>query len=1186
MEQARNILVLAVLLAGWAGSEAPAWESTPAETEDYHKLRDTYVTPHTKWAKPYAKGKLRVLYFASSPSEGMGARGREPVEFLQRFDAEVETVYFIDFYGAYWLGCNAGIQRLNRLLEEKWDVFVFQDLPPNKKSKYGDDAAARKRMADLVAAGTGVVLLGSDDGGWLTEKKPLSQPPEFLKGIEGLALSSAGPARIAQLPARPFFPWALGWEVRYDCWHEQFGRTVLWAAQKEPALKLSLDVSKPEADRAQLAGSALAVTWEGAATGPLTLEVRLRRFDGQVDALARAEAQTAPGKLDVKLPALRAGAYRIEAFARSAKGIEGWECAGLSVTSPDRIAAVEIDSGTRMPFKQTTKDAEAQRKRDEELGAFLPFFEIGETLSGYAEVAGSGAGKRVRVNLRGPDERILLRHEAEAQAKSPFSFKVESWWPMVVRVEALLLDGETEIAAAYTYARVTHRNQDRFNFVLWGYPNDETVAPYVAKSLRQMGVTAVTDSRVAPLSAAAQGIAWVPWTGGNVNAGHLSAWTEQKPEQVGSYFVGHTGRSRSHGALAYSLGDEGKTSGYGTGLGAVQRWREYLQRIYGSIEALNASWDSKHANFEAITFERPKPAPEALAYDLAMFSADNFAGMAKAHRDNLRKIDPHARIGFEGSGGFEGDPELFCKELDFWAPYAGGVEEVMRSFAPRSFLRGNWMGYHVTPEGHLGDYWRCITLGHNSVWFWMWSTQGAWNGWQQPDMAGVPDEVDGLLKDTRCIREGLGDLLMQYEMQDDGIAILYSRPSNYAADRQPKDATKYIQKVEWAHYEWWTLVRDLGYQFRYVSDRMLESGEFKPDAAKVLILPQALAIGAKEAQTIRAFVEAGGTVIADFYPGLYDAHAKRQATSPLEGLFGVKGGQPAVLKAGKLQFETQYKDAKLALKDLDVEVDSTVSLADGTAWATVDGTPAFIVKQTGKGQTILFNFPVWKIVPSRAPPRGMAGVAGDQIVPEPVGRFFHTLFETLGLKRQIVCQPYKNKGNLPYIPNVEVVRWRNGEYELFSVLRNNSELAAKSMCSIVLPDRQRHIYDLRDGVKAGHAGYWFHRLQPFRATFYALLPQALQPPSVVPSDAAPARGTVVSLRVHVPDARGKHAVKLRAKLPGGAYLDAWEPVVIVAAEPKDVALPVAFNDPAGTWIVEATDVFAPKRTVETPLQVK
>ncbi|GMV80553.1 MAG: hypothetical protein AMXMBFR7_17370 [Planctomycetota bacterium] len=51
-------------------------------------------------------------------------------------------------------------------------------------------------------------------------------------------------------------------------------------------------------------------------------------------------------------------------------------------------------------------------------------------------------------------------------------------------------------------------------------------------------------------------------------------------------------------------------------------------------------------------------------------------------------------------------------------------------------------------------------------------------------------------------------------------------------------------------------------------------------------------------------------------------------------------------------------------------------------------------------------------------------------------------------------------------------------------------------------------------------------------------------------------------------------------------MDAWEPVVIVAAEPKDVALPAAFNDPAGTWIVEATDVFALKRTVENPLHVK
>ncbi|MCZ7644656.1 MAG: beta-galactosidase trimerization domain-containing protein [Planctomycetota bacterium] len=1089
MRIARLLFALAVLLGALAPQAARGWESTPGETEAYHKLRLTDETEHTKWARPYAPGKPRVLFFVDSNGEGMNAHGREALEFLRRFDAEVETAFMINFYGNYWLGCNAGIERLNRLLERDWDVLVFQDLPPSKKSKYGNEASARQRMLELVAKGAGVVLLGTDDGGWLPDKKPLAQGPEFLKDLEGVSYFEAGPARVVQHGEIPFIPWGVGWEARYDRWQERLGRMILWAAKREPALRIQVAPASATFERAQLPADAGSVSWEGQAAGPLEIEVRLRRDDGRVEPLAKASAQASPGKLALKLPALREGGYAIEAFARGAKGIESWTVADIKVASADRVAAVEIDSGKRMEFKQITKDAAAQKKRDEELGVLLPYFEIGETLSGQVELTGSGAGKRVRINLRGPDERILLRQEAEAQARAPFSFKVEPWWPMVVRVEALLLDGEAEASAAYAYAHVTQRRQGGFHFVLWDFPVESSVAPYVAKALRKMGVTAITTSRGAPLCAAAHGLAWIPWTGGNVTSGHLAEWTEQPPEKVGAYMVGHTTRSRPSGVLAYSLGDEGKTSGYGTGPGAVKRWQEYLKQAYGSIEALNASWETQHPNFEALTLARPKPMPEAMGYDMAMFGIENFVGFAKAHRENLRKVDPGAAIGFEGSGGFEGDPELFCKDLDFWAPYAGGVEEVMRSFAPRSFLRGNWMGYHVTPEGHLGDYWRGLTLGHNSVWFWMWSTHGAWNGWQHPDLNGVPDEVEALLADTTCVREGLGDLLQQYRMQEDGIAILYSRPSNYAIDRLSKD--QYIQKVEWAHYEWWTLVRDLGYQFRYVSDRMLERGEFKPGDAKILILPQAVALGEKEAQTVRAFVEAGGTVIADFYPGLYDTHTKRQARSPLEGLFGVKGGQPAALKAGKLQIETQFKDAKLALKDQDVEVDTTVSLADGQAWANVEGTPAFVVKPTGKGQAILFNFPVWKIVPSRSPPRGMGGVAGRETVSEPVGRFFAALFEALGLKRQIVCQPYKNKSGMPYIPNVEVVRWRDGEYELFSVFRNNSELAAKTMCSIVTPDRKCHVYDLREGVSAGNAGYWFHRIQPFRPTFYALLPQPL-----------------------------------------------------------------------------------------------
>ena len=68
--------------------------------------------------------------------------------------------------------------------------------------------------------------------------------------------------------------------------------------------------------------------------------------------------------------------------------------------------------------------------------------------------------------------------------------------------------------------------------------------------------------------------------------------------------------------------------------------------------------------------------------------------MAKIHAQEMREQrDPRAVVGFEGSGEFDTatDPESICRELGFWAPYGGHADELIRSIAPRSFIRGNWM---------------------------------------------------------------------------------------------------------------------------------------------------------------------------------------------------------------------------------------------------------------------------------------------------------------------------------------------------------------------------------------------------------------------------------------------------------------------------------------------------------------
>lgn len=61
-----------------------------AELEVDHALTFDFATPHTKWAQPYALGKVRVLFFA----DGRGTNPRECAELMQRFDLDAQAVFW------------------------------------------------------------------------------------------------------------------------------------------------------------------------------------------------------------------------------------------------------------------------------------------------------------------------------------------------------------------------------------------------------------------------------------------------------------------------------------------------------------------------------------------------------------------------------------------------------------------------------------------------------------------------------------------------------------------------------------------------------------------------------------------------------------------------------------------------------------------------------------------------------------------------------------------------------------------------------------------------------------------------------------------------------------------------------------------------------------------------------------
>ncbi|MFP4056614.1 MAG: beta-galactosidase [Candidatus Brocadiia bacterium] len=1108
------------------------------ELELDHQMATDFETPHTKWARPYAGGTLRVLLLCN----GRGTVPREGVELKQRFDLQVDAVFWrrvVDTTKEGWHGGELGLRRMLRLAAKPYDCYLFLGIRPTQLTH-----EMQYKVLKPVTEGAGIVLVGVNDERVLKPEHRLDEPPPFARQIGVPHLYKVKGGRGVRLPARPNIPYDVGWQTAYESWQERLGRAVLWAAGKAPQVEIQPRLGLAEFPRGELPRKAIGFAWRNPQRTELTFQCRLRRRDGAIVPLEGARSSEAEGEILRDLPALRADDYHLDVIARSRRGIEGWATQPFAIASEKGVGAVELE-------------------RD--------WAEVGETLRGsVAPQPPLGEEEWLAVRLRDRRDRILA--EKRLTKAEAFAFPVEAWMPMLLRVEAARCDGRGEVASAHAFFNVVKRHRGQFNFLIWDVPRGP-LAPYAEESLARLGTTLQLAHGVPPRVVAAYDIAWVPYTtrilekhdeGGVMKpfcwndeakvAAHVQALAEK-----------HRG-ARQHGVFVYSLGDENDVRGSCASPHCLAAYRRYLEEAYGTIEALNASWGSAYESFDAVELLEPGDNQAAEArrqgnfprwYDRQAFRSANYVQLCKAFAAAYRAMDPRALTGFEGAGRFArgDDIDLFVRELGFWSPYPGTADEVLRSIAPRDFPRANWMGYRKDATSLLAKYWRMVLHGCDSVWWWRWDGIGRFHGFLAPHLGPWPATRE-LAEDTQILRDGLGTLLLRSEMLDDGIAMVFSHPSLYAGQLEGS-----YGGVEGNHVAWHRAVEDLGLSFRYVTDRMLRLGEFDPRGAKVLILSRCEAIGPKAAGAIRDFVLGGGYLVADVRPGIYDGRCKPRPRGCLDDLFGVRRTGRPKAREGPASIEMEGLRVDLGT----VPCDPAVEAVDGQAFGRCGDVPLMIANDAGAGGTLLLNFPM------TAYPR--LDVEGT---PEEAAALFLRLAASAGIRPPVAVRSDGRRTR-----NLQTVRWRNDGLELVALFRHRGE---DEQARVEL-DQFRRVYDLRRKRDLGLVKSFACGIVGSRPTWLLLAPRGIRGVK-----ASLDRGEVVAgqrpvLRLQVPGAAGLHAVRIRATTPDGEPAEWLDQVVIVGAEPRKVTLPIALNDPPGQWIVRALDVYS-ERVVSVVLRVK
>ncbi|MCB9770200.1 MAG: hypothetical protein H6752_18535, partial [Candidatus Omnitrophica bacterium] len=316
-------------------------------------LSMAFETPHTKWAKPYALGSIRILFMA--PWYQGSTDGREMIELMQRFDLDAYAFHILggntlagDGDPRWYKDPEAGTKRFNRLTEEPFDVFFinrveFDSLPDHVKSK----------IEEQVKNGSGLVISGE------------VKLPAFVTG-EGEAVSddprdgtlySIGEGRVIQLPEREQLEFDLGWEIKLDYQMARQGRAILRAANREPRASLDVEILRaanrelgvspgdpPPTSPIPRKESGLLFSRTTCRNAPEGTEIHLnlRTAEGERKLYGDIRIGEEGQMWDHGLGILSEGEYFVDVIARSDKGVENWATASFEVVSDRRVASVGL----------------------------------------------------------------------------------------------------------------------------------------------------------------------------------------------------------------------------------------------------------------------------------------------------------------------------------------------------------------------------------------------------------------------------------------------------------------------------------------------------------------------------------------------------------------------------------------------------------------------------------------------------------------------------------------------------------------------------------------------------------------------------------------------------------------------------------------------------------------------------
>jgi beta-galactosidase GanA len=400
-------------------------------------------------------------------------------------------------------------------------------------------------------------------------------------------------------------------------------------------------------------------------------------------------------------------------------------------------------------------------------------------------------------------------------------------------------------------------------------------------------------------------------------------------EEIASFIEEIVTRYRDHPAMAYwTVHNEPCNPWGGTGCYCEHTkkvFRSWLSERYGGdLERLNRLWGSTWPSFDAV--EPPHTWPHkggnpTTWLDWMTFGEWNVTDFIRWEAELVKRLDSKHLVGTNTMGGVllpitvaQSEREL-AKVLDFigidWYPSwelhrRHGEKAQMEKHVSAKLDATRWavgdklamvMEVQAGPNAEsiwFGademriEAWQSVAHNMKELYYYRWDplVSGAepWVHFMRSINGEVTDRIDEAGRMARVLGH-MGDLIARSKPAQAPVALFYSRESKIVAEGDNLYNPQFMEAIKGTY----RLLTDNHYTVDFIDGEEVLAGKLA--GYRVLLLPFVYCLSEAEAGAIKAFVQAGGIVIAEPFLAARDEHAVTYPETPGAGLaevFGVR----------------------------------------------------------------------------------------------------------------------------------------------------------------------------------------------------------------------------------------------------------------------------------------------------------